>query len=103
MDIGKALSLIKKLLKKPKNIIESKHYKDQLKERGIDVDKINETLKKGKLAGIEYQSESNRYKIKFAEFEQPNKDLNIILEIINDKRLRFITIFPSRMDRGAKR
>ena len=62
MEIEKALQLIKSQLKK--EVIESKHFKDQCIERELDAEKVKEVAKTNKILGVLEQDE-NLYKIWF--------------------------------------
>jgi len=96
MEIEKALKLIKSQLKK--EVIESKHFKDQCIERELDIDKVKEVAKTNKILGILEQSES-LYKIWF--YYEKEKDLNIIIRIVDDK-VKFVTVFPCYSERRKR-
>ena len=97
MDIGNALKLIKRNLRK--KVVESKHFQDQCIERELDKDSVKETVQKNKILGIVEQDEG-LYKIWF--FYAKHKNLNIIIRILPNRRLRFITIFPCLSERRKR-
>jgi hypothetical protein len=94
MQIETALKIIKKQLKNNK-FKESRHFKIQCKERNIQ---LTPQLLKKDIVGIINQGD-NKFKIWF-EYNE-NKDLNIILQIINNK-LKLITIFPCKLEKRRK-
>src|SRR3989344_4638485 len=97
MDVSEALSLIKRGLKK--EIVESKHFLDQCKDRNLDIDSVKKVIKDNDILGI-LEQDKDLYKIWFS-YEQ-RKDLNIILRILSDKRLRLVTIFPCYSERRTR-
>ncbi len=97
MDIGDALKLIKRNLRK--KVVESKHFKEQCEDRELDMNLIKETVRKNKILGILEQDEE-LYKIWF--FYEKNKDLNIIIKILSNRRLRFVTVFPCYSERRKR-
>ena len=97
MDIGEALSLIKRGLKK--EIVESKHFLDQCKDRNLDIDSVKKVIMNNDILGV-LEQDKDVYKIWF--FYEQRKDLNIILRILPDKRLRFVTIFPCYSERRKR-
>ena len=98
MDISIALNIIKKSLKK--EVIESRHFKDQCKARNLDITNIKEIITKKQILGI-LDQEENLYKVWFPY--EKNKDLNIITKILPNKKLKFITVFPSDSERRTKK
>lgn len=96
MEIEEALKLIKSQLKK--EIIESKHFKDQCIERELDTNKVKEVAETNKILGILEQDE-NLYKIWF--YYEKHKDLNIIIRII-DNKIKFVTVFPCYSERRKR-
>ena len=97
MDVGEALSIIK--IGFQQDFIESKHFLDQCKDRNLNVNSVKKVIKNNDVLGILEQGE-NLYKIWF--FYERRKDLNIILRILSNKKLRLITIFPCYSERRKK-
>lgn len=97
MDLNEALSLIKVGLKE--EIIESKHFRDQCIDRKINVHDVKKVISHNEIVGI-LKQEIDLYKIWFL-YEQ-HKDLNIIVRIMSDKRLRLVTIFPCYSERRKR-
>lgn len=98
MDIEDAIRLIKHLIKRGA-IIESRHYTDQLKERELDPEEVSSTLKGAKILGTIYQ-EDETYRLWF--YYRNGKDLNIIIRILDGKKLRVVTVFPSEAERRIR-
>ena len=98
MDIGDALKLIKRNLRK--KVVESRHFKEQCEDRELDMDIIREAVRKNKILGIVEQDEEGLYKIWF--FYEKHKDLNIIIRILPNRRLRFVTVFPCYSERRKR-
>jgi len=96
MEIEEALKLTKSQLKK--EVIESKHFKDQCIERELDIEKIKEITKTNKILGILEQDET-LYKIWF--YYEKHKDLNIIIRFV-DNKVRFVTVFPCQSERRKR-
>ena len=97
MNLVKAIKIIKSLRKK--YVFETKHFKDQCLERNIDVNTARELIKTKELLGILEQGE-NTYKIWY--HYNKDKDLNIILRIMDEKKLRLITIFLCSSERRKR-
>jgi len=97
MDVSEAISTIKKGLKK--DIVESNHFLDQCKDRNLDVNKVKKVIINNDILGI-LEQDKNLYKIWF--FYEQRKDLNIILKILPDKRLRLVTVFPCYSERRKR-
>ncbi len=97
MDVSEALSIIKIGLKK--EIVESKHFLDQCKDRDLDIDSIKKVIMNNDILGV-LEQDQNLYKIWF--FYEQRKDLNIILKILPDKRLRLVTVFPCYSERRKR-
>ena len=96
-DIEKALKIINTVRKK--DIIESTHFRNQCAERKIEIKTAREIFKKKKILGILKQDE-DIFKIWF--YFDEDKDINIIVNIINNKRLKLITIFPCLTERRKR-
>lgn len=96
MNLLVALNIIQNNIQQ--NIIESRHFKEKCNERNFDINSIKKLIQKNKILGILEQN-NNLYKIWY--FYEKNKDLNIILKIINN-RIKLITIFPSESKRRQK-
>ena len=96
MDLGTALKVVKKELVEA---VQGKHFKDMCIERELDFNSLKELLVGKNIGGIRAQPEISpgRYLLSFKD--QPDKDLNVAVQIINGKRLRFITIFPEKKGR----
>jgi len=97
MDVSEALSIIKRGLKK--EIVESKHFLDQCRDRNLEPASVREVLINNDLLGI-LEQDTDLYKILF--FYEQRKDLNIILKILPDKRLRLVTLFPCYSERRKR-
>lgn len=97
MDISEALALIKRRLKK--EVIESKHFLNQCKDRNLNVKSVKEVIVKNGILGV-LEQDQNLYKIWF--FYEQRKDLNIILKILPDEKLRLVTIFPCYSERRKR-
>jgi len=97
MDLNEALSLIKLGLKK--EVLESKHFIDQCIDRKIDIYVVKKVISNNEIVGI-LKQETDLYKIWFLYEQQ--KDLNIIVRIIPDQRLRLVTIFPCYSERRKR-
>ena len=97
MDLSEALSIIKDALKS--EYVESRHFKDQCQDRQLDIDVIKKLIMNPEILGITEQNE-NQYKI-WLKYDS-RKDLNIILGILPDKKLRLVTLFPSYIERRIR-
>jgi hypothetical protein len=97
MDIEKALKCIKKNLRK--RVVESRHFKEQCKERKLDTAVVRNIVHKNKILGLVKQDEG-LYKIWFVY--EKHKDLNIIVRIPNTRSLRFVTVFPCYAERRKR-
>ncbi len=97
MDIEDALKLIKRNLRK--KVVRSKHFKEQCKERKLDLDIIEERVQKSKILGI-VEQDDDLYKIWF--LYEKHKDLNMIIRIQPNRRLRFVTVFPCYSERRKR-
>ncbi|MBU0470159.1 MAG: hypothetical protein KKA62_01430 [Nanoarchaeota archaeon] len=97
MDVSEALSLIKKGLKT--EIVESKHFLEQCKDRNVDIDFVRKVIMNNDILGV-LEQDKNLYKIWF--FYEQRKDSNIILRILTDKRLRLVTVFPCYSERRKR-
>ncbi|MGE0792783.1 MAG: hypothetical protein AB7V77_01225 [Candidatus Woesearchaeota archaeon] len=97
MDILDALNSIKSNLNK--DIIESNHFKEKCQERNLNLTSIKDLVQKNEILGILKQND-NLYKVCF--YYEKHKDLNIIIKIINSDKLKFITIFPSEVERRKR-
>ena len=97
MDLKEALSLIKAGLKE--EVVESKHFIDQCIDRKINVHEVKKVISNHEMVGI-LKQEVDLYKIWFL-YEQ-HKDLNIIVKIMSDKRLRLVTIFSCYSERRKR-
>ena len=97
MDVSEALLLIKSGLKK--ELVESKHFLDQCKDRNLDMNSVKKVIKDNDILGI-LEQDKDLYKIWF--FYEQRKDLNIILKILPDKRLRLVTIFSCYSERRKR-
>ena len=97
MEISEALTIIKEGFKKKPS--EAKHFLDQCKDRNLDANNINNIITNNEILGIVKQDQ-NLYKVWL--FYERSKDLNIILRILPDKKLRLITIFPCNSDRRTR-
>ena len=62
MDVSEALSIIKIGLKK--EIVESKHFLDQCKDRDLDIDSIKKVIMNNDILGV-LEQDQNLYKIWF--------------------------------------
>ena len=82
-----------------KDIIESTHFRNQCIERKIEIKTVRDIFKKKKILGILKQGEDT-FKIWF--YLDEDKDINIIVNIINNKRLKLITIFPCLTERRKR-
>ncbi len=69
--------------------IESKHYLEQCGERKLVPNEIRDLVVQKKVLGITEQNE-NVYKLWF-DYET-GKDINIIIRIVNENKIKFITI-----------
>lgn len=96
MDIIEVIKRIKEKLNS--NIIETEHFKEKCKDRGLDSIKVKEIAINNKILGIVKQDE-NLYKIWF-EYEK-HKDLNIILKLYSDS-IRIVTVFPCYSERRKR-
>lgn len=97
MDLNEALSLIKAGLKE--EVVESKHFIDQCIDRKINVHEVKKVISNHEMVGI-LKHEVDLYKIWF--LYKQHKDLNIIVKIMSDKRLRLVTIFPCYSERRKR-
>jgi len=97
MDIAEALKIIKRTLRK--NVVESRHFKEQCRVRTLNTSIIREKVNKNKILGI-LEQDDGLYKIWF--FYDKYKDLNIILRILPNKTLKFITLFPCSSERRKR-
>jgi hypothetical protein len=77
MDVSDALLLIKKGLKK--EIVESKHFLDQCKDRNLDINYVKKVIMNNDILGVLEQDE-NLYKIWL--FYEQRKDLNIMKNLL---------------------
>ena len=98
MDLNQALSTIKKSLSGNK-IIESKHFKEECTDKNLPVEEITKIITENEVLGI-VQQEQNVYKVWF--FYTSNKDLNIILRILPEEKLRLITLYPCNAERRKR-
>ncbi len=99
MELDKALALIKRNLKK--EIIETKHFKEQCLDRNLDIKTIRNVVSGNKILGIVEQDEKEKlYKVWF--YYEKNKDLNIVMRILPSGKLKFVTTFPCYSDRRAR-
>lgn len=89
--------LIKRGLKN--DIIESKHFLNQCEDRNLDINFIKKVIKNNDILGV-LEQDKNLHKIWF--FYEQRKDLNIILRILSDKRLRLVTVFPCYSERRKR-
>ena len=69
MDVSEALSLIKRGL--GKEIVESKHFLDQCKDRNLDVNSVKKVIKNNDILGVLEQDE-DLYKIWFFYEQRAN-------------------------------
>lgn len=97
MEISDALEIIKRNLKN--NVIESGHFREQCEERNLNTEIVQRIIEENKILGI-LEQEEGLYKIWF--FYEKYKDLNIIIKILPNGKLRFITIFPCYSERRKK-
>jgi len=97
MELNESLSLIKRGLNE--EVIESKHFIDQCRDRNLNISSVKEVIRNNEIVGI-LKQEVDLYKIWFL-YEQ-HKDLNIIVRIIPDQRLRLVTIFPCYSERRKR-
>lgn len=97
MDISKALKIIKRNLKK--EVVETRHFKEQCKARGLDTSLIHDAIKKNSVLGVLDQGDDS-YKVWFSY--EKDKDLNMILAISQNHRLKLITVFPCAIERRKR-
>ncbi len=98
MDLSQALSIMKKSLNE--NLFtESKHFKDECRDRNISLEEINKYITKNEILGIT-QQDPNLYKVWFNYDD--NKDLIIIIKILPDQRIRLITLYPCNVERRKR-
>ncbi len=97
MDLSDALKIVQYNL--AEKTIESLHFKEQCEERNFNLSKVLECIKNNRILGILEQSEK-LYKIWF--YYGKHKDLNIIIKILDNKSLRFITLFPCSSKRRKR-
>ncbi len=97
MDVSEALSLVKRGLNK--EVIESKHFLDQCQARNLDLNFIKKVIINNEILGI-LEQDKDLYKIWL--FYEQRKDLNIILRILPDKKLRLVTVFPCYSERRKR-
>lgn len=88
MDLSYALEIIKENLR---NYTETNHFKEQCEARNLNSNEVIRIIKETQILGIVKQDEE-LYKVWF-EFEK-EKDLNIIIKILPNEKLKFVTIFP---------
>ena len=62
MDVSEALSLVKRGLKK--EIVESKHFLDQCKDRNLDINSVKKVIANNDILGV-LEQDKNLYKIWF--------------------------------------
>ena len=62
MDVSEALSLVKRGLKK--EIVESKHFLDQCKDRNLDINSVKNVIANNDILGV-LEQDKNLYKIWF--------------------------------------
>lgn len=98
MDLGIALEIIRRELKS--GFVESRHAKEQYTDRKIRPELIQSILRNNKILGILEQDES-LYKI-WLNYDK-YKDLNIIIRILPDNKLRIITFFPCLAERRRRK
>ena len=98
MNLVEVLNFIKVNINN--NIIISQHFLDQCYERNLDLYGIKEIFLKNKILGIVKQGK-NLYKIWYYYTE--SKDLNLILEIVNNQKIKFITVFPCESVRRERK
>lgn len=98
MDLHQALFIIKKNLRE-KNYIESRHFKEECKDRNLSGEEITKILIQNEILGI-VQQDHNLYKIWM--FYDENKDLNLILYLLPEEKLRLITVFLCNSERRKR-
>jgi len=96
MDLTEALTKIKKNLKKAQ---ETNHFKEKCEERGLDIQKIKNIITNQKILGIIEQNK-NLYKIWYEYTE--SKDLNIVINIMTNNRIKLVTLFPCLIERRKR-
>lgn len=97
MDISKALKIIKRNLKK--EITETRHFKEQCKARGFDMARVYSNIKNSVILGI-LDQDNGSYKVWFSY--EKDKDLNMILAITPNHKLKLITIFQCHTERRKR-
>ena len=96
MDLAEALRVVRDNLK---GRSDSKHFHDQLEKRGLDREMIERVLSAGEPWGI-VEPDEGLYKVWFA-FEK-DKDLNVVIRIVDGEQIRLVTLFPCDVKRRRR-
>ena len=98
MDLSQALFIIKNSLKEHL-FIESRHFKDECRERNISLEEINKLITENEIVGIA-QQDQNLYKVWFDYAN--NKDLIVIARVLPDQGIKLITLYPCYAERRKR-
>jgi len=98
MELGIALDIIRKSLMT--DVIESRHIKEQYIDRTIGREKILNLIRESKILGI-LEQDDDLYKVWF--HYDKYKDLNIIVRILPNHKLKLITFFPCLAERRRRK
>ena len=98
MDLSDTLRYIMNQLKE--DIIESEHFLRRCRERGFDPRRIRSTMTESRILGILEQGE-NLYKLWYHLSKE--KDLNIVVKITKEGRIKIVIVFPCNIDKRERR
>ncbi len=99
MEITEVLDIVKDVSEE--NIKESKHFKDKCENRELNKEEVLEIIQENKVVGVEEQDEEESlYKITF--YFTDRKDLNVVIKILSEDKIKLITVFPSYSERRKR-
>lgn len=98
MELEEVISVIRAALS-DSDFSKTKHFIEKCEERNLDVPGVQLLLAEHKLLGVVEQNDG-LYKLWFAY--KKSKDLNLVIKILPQQRLKLITVFPCSTDKRER-